>query len=198
MRTRYYTSSHTSVDDNLDNFFNTKDWKIEANKAELNYLVVTLSTLQLLEVQKYDQFFKPILTSKVSAPSSGFYEGDGRLLSRRYLLILRPLEIVIPSSLRGRLRAIAHLTTWQGTLASQKFTSPYDSPTTGRRWPQILFLQSKVACAVLQFVFICTRVLAPWSYYRSIHRWNLGITTSLSHYQKFGMASKTSFWLRTV
>lgn len=59
-------------------------------------LAVSLSTLELLEEQKYDQFCHLILASKASDPSSSFFEGHGGLLRRCRPLIseLQPIFIL--------------------------------------------------------------------------------------------------------
>lgn len=77
---RSHTTSQTPVDDNLNNGFNANDWMIAAKESQvLDDLNVSLSTLALLEAQKYYKFCHIILASKAGGPSSGCNEGDDGL-----------------------------------------------------------------------------------------------------------------------
>lgn len=82
---RSHTTSQTPVDDNLDHDFDTNDWIIEADEPQaLEALVFLLSTPDLLNERKHDQFCEPILVTKASDPNSKIYEGDGGLLRHRH------------------------------------------------------------------------------------------------------------------
>lgn len=63
------TASHTPVADNQEDAFNATNWIIEANKPHaIVNLAVSLSSLELLEEKRYDQFYQLILATKTSDP----------------------------------------------------------------------------------------------------------------------------------
>lgn len=107
--TNSHTTSHIPVYDKLNDDFNSNDWIIEANELQaLNNLVLLLSTLKLLEEQKYDECSLLMLVTKPRDLISDFYKGDDGRLRRRHPSIYELRQIIVPHSLQSRLRTTAH------------------------------------------------------------------------------------------
>lgn len=96
-------ASDTPTGDNLDTEFDANECIIESYKRQAHdNLAVLLFTLELLEMQKYDQFCPLILCTNASDSNSGFYAEEDALLRRRHTMIPRFQQIFIPLSFRKR------------------------------------------------------------------------------------------------
>lgn len=83
--TRSQIARTSPVDDNMDSHFIENDWLFKMSEPQALYgLDVLLSTLKLLEKQKYDPFWKLILATKAIYPNSGFNDSDDGVLPDRY------------------------------------------------------------------------------------------------------------------
>lgn len=107
--TRFSTGRNTPVGDTVDDAFKVIDCNIKANEPQaLDALAVPLSTLELLQKQKYYQFCQFILAIKDNDSNSGFYEGEDELFRRRHPSILELQQIVMPQNILGRLSTMVH------------------------------------------------------------------------------------------
>lgn len=76
-----HIASHSPVDDSLDDDCYAEIWTIKANEPHvLDYLTVVLSTLEVVEEQKYEQFCQLIRASERSRLKLGFCKDKNELL----------------------------------------------------------------------------------------------------------------------
>lgn len=72
---RSHNANHTFVDDGQNDDFNANNCILEVNKLLVfDDFVVSLSTLELLDEPKYDQFCQLFLATEVNDRDTGFFE----------------------------------------------------------------------------------------------------------------------------
>lgn len=85
MQTSSHAADCTPAYDIFDDDFNENDWINKASDPRaLDNSVVSLSTLELVEEQEYDQFCRLILHTRASDSSSEFNEGVDGILHNQH------------------------------------------------------------------------------------------------------------------
>lgn len=154
--TRSHTATHTPANDIPDNKFNANDWVIEDREPQaLDDFAVPLSTIKLMEDQKFDYFRQLFLAFKASDPNSDSYEDNSERLLRRYPSLSELQKIVIQHSHRGRQYAMAHHRKLAGDTGTQECMPPYSRPTIGHSWQLVSPWLFKIACNLQTFVPTC-------------------------------------------